>query len=117
MHWRAKYINGETVTEEDGVSSDRLNRTMLSEVSILDGKTPVYTLELVPERKFFYRKRTTIRPGQGSAAIHILGYKEGDKWHIAVVHDSHKTEEFDSFNKKHAYLYPPAFMPHEDLKI
>ena len=93
MYWRAKYINGETVTEMDGVSSDRLNRTMLSELSVMDNGIPIYTVTLEPGRKHFYRKRISLKPGERESAIHIMGYKYGNSWHIAVVHDDHKDRD------------------------
>ena len=116
MNWRAKYINGETVTEEDGVSSDRLNRAMLQEFSIMDGDLPIHTIELSPNRKFFYRKRVSIKPGFGENTIHLVGYREDGSWDIAVVHMDHRVEKANAFIKNHPYLYSPRFLPHEELK-
>jgi len=115
MNWRAKYTNGKTVSEEDGVSSDHLNREMLMELSVMDGPLPVCTVQLSPDRRHFYRKRVSISPGAVGGAIHLLGYKEGDAWSIFAVHEDKRIEEFDKFDKAHPYLYPPRFLPHESL--
>lgn len=116
MHWRATYKNGETVTEEDGVSSDRLNREQLASFSIMAGEREILTVRMIPGRKLFYRRRVEQSQGGPVRACHIVGWFAGDSLTALYVFEGDGTIEMvGEFDDQHPWHYRPIFLPHEGI--
>jgi len=125
LRWAAVYNDGSHLPQynEDGSENKYvdINRDILKQFLLLDNTSVRFILNLKPELKLIYRRRTAITiDSKVKDIIHIVGYQQNvagkNIQHINFISDSTGViEATDGFKDGHKWFYPIIFLPEEKI--
>lgn len=125
LRWAAVYNDGSHLPQynEDGSENKYtdINRDILKQFLLLDETSVRFILNLKPEYKLIYRRRTAIKmDSKVKGIIHIVGYQQningGNIQYINFISDSTGIIEVtDGFKEDHKWFYPVRFLPEEEI--
>ena len=125
LRWAAVYNDGSLLPQynEDGSENKYtdINRDILKQFLLLSTTSVRFILNLKPEFKLIYRRRTAIKMDSNvKGIIHIVGYQQNisgkNIQHINFISESTGVMEVtDGFKEGHQWFYPVIFLPEEEI--
>ena len=120
MIWEATYGDGTVLKQIQGgieISSDRIDRSRVVAISIVDNDRVVVTVHLKARQKLVYRRRTSIDTNGERRVCHIVGWRQKIGYAITQAFvfcfEDGQTHVLSEFIEGDRWFYAPQFKTSE----